>query len=615
MNINKTFLSDLENGFKSKSFERSPKLRSFLVEEKNNDFAEIASAFESAEISVYKRTILKEKLFMMMNINERKFDLRSLVQSFSAGAVAIALVFTSVLDLGGGIERANASSAISVSAVSGDVKVVRLGYELNVYPGFNITQSDRIKTAGGFVEMTFADNSVLRVNSNSEIVVDDLDIYSERTDSSMSIRKGSVWFNAFGGRNRLSEYDFKTSEMLVEVDDDSVLNVEVNDLFGQVSVFGESVEVNYKTQGQFQTSVLRKGDMIKVKKEQDSISVVDTVLLADDLESSQRTWFLENLKKDSIYRQGLAETSLLASKSKVGIRPDSLWYPLKEAQRATKKALTVDPVRKAEIELEIADEKLHEARILKVEGKDDLAQKTLDEYQENVSNVLEIASKVEKEDENVEVSALLKSSAKNLVETHKNEIIVEPNQKDELKDALLVTELKVAEASGDETKVKLKQLDEKIDELNFEIENEISIDIVDFEEKQEKIDEVVNDFKETVKKVSEEEEIIDEEITKLIEGSAKDLSEIVEEEDAPEIKDTIKDAVGIDIEAVELPLVNEQQVLLEQDVVKSRIEIEDLEKDAQVELEEVLEDNIEGILPEELLELEEDNSISSDIVE
>lgn len=583
MNINKKFLSDLDKGFKTKSFEKSSKLRSFLVDDDQVSSLSLFNAFEEAEISPYKRTMLKEKLFMMMNINERKFDLRSLIQSFSAATVALTLVFTSVLDIGV-IEQASASAVISVSAVSGDVKVVRLGNELSVYPGFNINQNDKIKTTGGFVEMIFADSSVLRINSNSEVVVDDLDIYAEKTDSSMSVRKGSVWFNAFGGRNRLSEYNFKTSEMLVEVDDDSVLNVEVNDLFGQVAVFGESVEVNYKTQGQFETSVLRKGDMIKVKKEQDSISVVDTVLLADDLEVNQRNWYLENLKKDSLYKQNLTETSILASKNKVGITPDSLWYPLKEAQRAAKMALTIDPVKKAEVELAIADEKLHEARVLKVEGKDDLAKKTLDEYQEKVGKVLEIADKVEKEDQNVEVSVQLKNSAKNLVEVHKKEIIIGPNQKDALKDALLVTELKVAEASGEQTKVKLKQLDEKIDELNFEIETKVSIDEQDVKEKKEEIDKVLLDFNETVKKASEEDNLIDDEITKLIEGSAKDLSEIVEEKDAPVIKDTVKQVVGIDIsvKAVEEEFGSEST--LEQDVVKSKIQLDELEKDAFIEL-------------------------------
>jgi hypothetical protein len=579
MNINKKFLSDLERGFKSKSYSKADDLKSFLINDNVNLVSSLSEAYKSAELSLYKKTVLKEKLFMIMNVNKKSFDIRNYVQSFAAGFMALALVFTSVLDIGS-IQTAQASVPIAVSAVSGDVKVVRLGNEMSVYPGFNITQKDMIKTTGGFVEMIFSDKSVLRINSNSEVTIDDLDIYVGKTDSSMSIKKGSVWFNAVGGDDRLSEYNFKTSEMLVEVDDDSVLNVEVNDLFGQVAVFGESAEVNYKTKGQFETSILRKGDLIKVKKEQGVISVVDTVLLADDLEINQRNWYLDNLKKDRLYKESLAETSLLASKDKVKIRPDSLWYPLKEAQRATKLAFTLDPVKKAEFELEIADQKLHEARILKVEGKDDLAKEALDQYQVNVSNALDIASKVESDGGDIAGSTKLKTSAKNLVESQKKELIVDNSEKDDLKDVLLITELKVAEASGEGTKVKLQQLDDKIDELN-KVGADLITDAESIEVKKQELDQVVVDFKEVVIEASESTDVLDDDISRLIEDSALDLSEIVEEEDAPVLKDAVKQAVGIDLNVLDSEnIAGNDENDLEQDVVKSKIKLDDLEDEA-----------------------------------
>lgn len=599
MNINKKFLSDLESGFKSTSYAKSADFKKFLTNDTSDLGLSLSEAYSSAELSVYKKTILKEKLFMIMNVNTKPFDIRNYVQSFAAGFMALALVFTSVLDIGG-VQTAQASVPISVSAVSGDVKVVRLGNELSVYPGFNITQKDMIKTTGGFVEMIFSDKSVLRINSNSEVSIDDLDIYVGKTDSSMSIKKGSVWFNAIGGDDRLSEYNFKTSEMLVEVDDDSVLSVEVNDLFGQVAVFGESAEVNYKTKGQFESSILRKGDLIKVKKEQGVISVVDTVLLADDLEINQRNWYLDNLKKDSLYKESLAETSLIASKDKFKVRPDSLWYPLKEAQRATKLALTLDPVKKAEFELEIADQKLHEARILKVEGKDDLAKEALDQYQLNVSNALDIASKVESDGSDIEGSTKLKESAKNLVESQKKELIVDNSEEDDLKDVLLITELKVAEASGEETKVKLQQLDDKIDELN-KVGSDLVTDAELIDVKKLELDQIVVDFKEIVIKASEDEEVLDDDITRLIEDSALDLSEIIADEQAPVLKDAVKQAVGIDLNVEDNYEVSGENDL-EQDVVKSKIKLESLEDEIIIESNDLDTSDVEVL--EEMIELE-----------
>lgn len=591
MNINKEFLSDLDGAFKAKKFKNSKKFKSFLVDDKVKFGLNLQKSFDEVEMSVYKKTVLKEKLFVAMGINEKKFEWRNYIQTFAAGFMALTLVFTSVFDYSGGIETASASSPISVSAVSGSVKVVRLGNELEVYPGFNLSPSDRVKTESGFVEMIFADTSVLRVDSNSELVVDDLNNFSGKTDSSMTIRKGSIWFNAFGGGDRLSEYNFKTSEMLVEIDDDSIIHLEVNDLYGQVAVFGESAEVNYKTQGAFQTSVLRKGDLIKVKQEQDAISVVDTVLLADDIQVGKRNWYLDNMKKDRLYEQSLVENSLLASRKKVKITSDSLWYPLKEAQRATKLALTINPVKKAAVELEIADEKLHEAKILSDEGKKDLAKETLDSYKKNVGNVLDIASKVEVETKDVESSVKLKNEAKTLVETHKKDLRANIESEEDLKEVLLDTELQVAEASGEKVKVKLKQLDEEIDSIN-KIESDLSVDGSVGVEKDAKVKKVIVDFTATVKEVTESEVELDEDVSKLIQERALDLSKIVKPEESPELENTVK-GIGIDLKAEvdkEKQAQDIEDASFDQDVVKSKIELDDLENEILIESKSEVED-------------------------
>jgi hypothetical protein len=329
---------------------------------------------------------------------------------------------------------------------------------------------------------------------------------------------------------------------------------------------------------------LRKGDLIKVKQEQDAISVVDTVLLADDIQVGKRNWYLDNMKKDRLYEQSLVESSLLASRKKVKITSDSLWYPLKEAQRATKLALTINPVKKAEVELEIADEKLHEAKILSDEGKKDLAKETLDSYKKNVGNVLELASKVEVETKDVESSAKLKNEAKNLVETHKKDLRSNDVDEEDLKEVLLDTELQVAEASGDKVKVKLKQLDEEIDSIN-KIENDLSTDVSSSVEKEAKVKKVIVDFTETVKEVTESKEELDEDVSKLIQERALDLSEIVDPTESPDLENTVKE-IGIDLKAEVVKQKETQDAedaRLDKDVVKSKIELDDLESEVLIE--------------------------------
>lgn len=588
--VDKQFLSDLEKGFKANKFSETKALRSFIVDENPEFDLGLSPVFESVKMPLYKRVVLKEKLMLAQNINLRSFDWKTLFQSMAAGFVALSLVITSVLDIGGA-QVAKASSPISVAGVSGDVKVVRLGNELDLYPGFNINPSDKIKTYSGFVELIFEDTSVLRVDKSSEVIVDEIKSFDGRTDSTLSVKSGSVWFNAFGGGNRLSEYNFKTSDLLVEIDDDSVINLEANELYGQVSVFDESAEVNYRKDGEFERSVLRKGDLIKVKREQGSVSVIDSVLLANQMESSERNWYLDNLKKDRIYEASLLENRLLASKEKVKITSDSLWYPLKEAQRATKLALTMDPVKKAEVELEIADEKLHEAQILAVEGKSELAEKAIEDYKKNVSNVLKVADEVGKNSD-IENSTKLKVDAKNMVESHKS--VVSSNVETlPLKQALKDTELQLAEVSGDKVKVKLKQLDEEIDEIVKEV-GKSNVASIDVEEPvvsgNEKLEKVIVDFTKVVEEASMELDR-DEDVSKLINEQVielkqlKEQAQVVNPELDEELENTLK-KVGIeDTEDVEGVL--EPELDGEEDVVKSKIEIDEL--DLVLDQEELLE--------------------------
>lgn len=612
----KDFIKEIGKTLETVNFEKKKNFRSFLVNDNsclNND---IKAAAESVRMPAYKKAILKEKLILASDLRKKEFVFGDIFKKVLSGGLAFAVLFAMVNTPYEFTDVAKASSPISVSAVSGNVKVLRLGQEINVYPSFQLSASDKVITQDGFVEIVFEDKSLLRVNENSNIVIDNINNFAGRTDSTISIKSGSFWFNAVGGANRTSEYNFRSPELLVEVDDDSVLSMEVNDLYGQVVVFSESAEVNYRSKESFQSSVLRKGDLIKVKKEQDEISVVDSVLLAEDISVNQRTWYLDNLKKDQLYKQSLADESLLKSRGRITVTPDSLWYPLKEAQRATKVALTLDPVKKAEVKLQIADEKLHEAKILTDEGKSDLAKKNLDQYKETLDNVIRIATEVEK-DQGAEVSLKLKNDAKNLVESHKQDIAVNTNSDKNLKEVILDSELKIAEVSGEATKVKLKQIDAKLDELQSKkliekIDTQTSLDaassisvITNFQVSEEDNDEaevLLKDFSNTVKELKD----VDEDVSKILNEQVVEIEElknqtvIKDENLSKELEADLKNLeTQLNITKVTSELVVSEDIT-DSTVIKAKIELDSLVevKDPvvmPVEVEPVVEPNI---LPE-----------------
>ena len=521
----KDLITDLSKVVKKVNFEKKQTFKSFLLSENSQSkFSELKDIFNEVNLPVHKRVILKEKLILAQNIDKSRFVFDIYVKKFLSGLLAFGILFGLASNPFKVSNVAKADSPISISAVSGNVKVLRLGQELDVYPSFQLAVNDKIVTQDGFVEVVFADKSVLRVKEDSKLVIDKVVSFAGKTDSTMTLRSGGFWFNAVGGANRNSEYNFRSSELLVEVDDDSVIAMEVNDLYGQVVVFAETAEVNYKTRESFQSSVLRKGDVIKVKKEQDSISVVDSVLLAEELGQFQRIWYLDNLRKDQVYKQYLFDESLIASRKRVVVTPDSLWYPLKEAQRATRVAFTFDPVRKVEVKLQIADEKLHEAKILTNDGRVDLAERSLSQYKQTLESVMELTGKVEAS-QGSEASTRLKSVTRNLIESHKSDVVVSANFDSSLKDVVLNSELKIADMAGDGNNVRLRQIDSRLDQFRQARLNS-NLDVnVGFEVSEGYDDQVVNllqDFSSVISNIS----VGDDQALRILSEQVGDIREL-----------------------------------------------------------------------------------------
>jgi hypothetical protein len=227
---------------------------------------------------------------------------------------------------------------------------------------------------------------------------------------------------------------------------------------------------------------------------------------------------------------------------------------------------------------------------------------------------LKVADEVGKNSD-IENSTKLKVDAKNMVESHKS--VVSSNVETlPLKQALKDTELQLAEVSGDKVKVKLKQLDEEIDEIVKEAEKSslVSVDVSSgvslVQEKNEKLEKVIVDFTKVVEEASMELDA-DEDVSKLINEQVielkqlKEQAQVVNPELDQELENTLKKA---GIEEQDDEVVAEEQNQGEEDVVKSKIQIDEL--DLVLDQEELLEmsEDVEVVedLDDELIESTEE---------
>lgn len=558
------FISDLKKGFKEVNSSKKSAFRSFLIEDNSSNL----KAFSSVAMSRSKKAILKEKLFSVLEYQESKNVWSYFSKPVFASFLVIAFLFSSVFEIGNwqGTNIAKASEDIVVAAVSGNVKVERSGEVFNVYSGFKILEKDKLMTNSGFLEIKFQDDSVARLGANTEVSLARVDGFTGKSDATLNLKKGNVWFNSISKSSGASEYDLQMRDLLVQIEDDAVLNMEVSDSFAKVIVFDEAVEVNYKSKSGFKSSILRKGDLINVKKEEDALNITDSVLLAEDVSKKNVDWYLDNLRLDTLYKSKINEGKILQSKERATVTPDSLWYPLKELQRSARLALSIDPVKKAEVKLGIADEKLHEAKVLSVNGKNDLAKKNLEDYKQTVNEVLQVVEE-KKKDANTDVSTQIQNEVKSLVKAHKD--IVDGTEDQDIVNTVLETELDVAEVSGDSTQVKLEQLEEKIDNAEDLIEEVKINELVDSSDTDDQIEE------EKAREVVEEalvelDEIISgseiDEVDAVLAEEIKEKAEAIEKTEEIEIEPNSEDTAKDDLEGVsEVIELDEDVVILKLD--------------------------------------------------
>jgi hypothetical protein len=428
--------------------------------------AKLKQDFNAVTIPAQVKMLLKEKLILIANVAMPSlFDrvlnsvrVKKLAASFAVFALILSLVFQPFTS----VNTVKASSPTRITNFSGDVKVNRSGELFEVQSEFVLTENDIIQTGeNSKVEVVFADESLLRLGDSTRLLISNLDNEVINSNNSIKLVSGELWVNTLGLAGSQASFEVNAGELTAEVQDSAVFDLEVTESYSRVVSLDNSVNLQLYDDGVFIPANLRKGQLVKVKKETPYNTYLDKMTFEDRLSDFDLDWFTKNFESDVEYRSKISESRSSERKAKAGLTPDSLFYPVKEFQRAAQLAVTFDPIKQSELEISIANQKLFEAEVLISRGKMDSAKKLLADYSADLSRVASTVQELNKNvtDTNKQQFKDLKNNLVESVNLQKKSFrdVLPTEEVYDVKMAINEAELLVAGSEVEKKKVELAQ--------------------------------------------------------------------------------------------------------------------------------------------------------------
>ena len=160
-----------------------------------------------------------------------------------------------------------------------------------------------------------------------------------------------------------------------------------------------------------------------------------------------------------------AAENTISFEKEAGITPDSMLYPVDKLTDEVSVKLKSNEEEKVEILTKIAQERLGESEVMAKEGKQDLAQEALKEYEENMNEAVKVIDTIVKEAKKVDAKDALVDKTTELTDEKLAAIDQENNQTEELKEQLTEQQEKSIEVLeqlqdtvSDNAKIKLEQV-------------------------------------------------------------------------------------------------------------------------------------------------------------
>jgi len=522
-------------------------------------WARIKQSIADVKLSVHGKAIMKEKLFAIVEGQRSWFDdfvsmfsVRRLIPKAVASVSAFALLFVMIIQPFTSVGIVSASSFTRIVGFEGEVFVERAGLKVAVDKEMGLQEGDKVVTGeGASAEIIYADDSISRLNESTKVSYTLLDDDTVNTHIDMEVIEGQVWNNVVGLVGEDAFFAVTADNLKAKVTDKSTFDIEVTDSYTRVVTLDNAVNLTLKRLNEVIPATLSKGKLVKVKKKTPYLSYLDTLSFNERLSEFDLDWYQDNLLNDKIYISNLEDEIYKIRRKEAGITPDSPLYPVKDLGRKARLALTVDPVKKEKVKLNIANQQLLEAEVLIAKGENDTAKELLDNFEETVVGV---AGRVDEiKEESFEKAEELSEDLKKSVKTHKKSLknVLPNSDVYEVKRAVKNVEVKIASDESEKQKVELKQAQESVIEAKELIENKEDVLAKEsIDEYVKKVDGIVED----VDDLSEDERkevisnLVDSKVTTL--GSLESVDSQEDDENDDELKASLEEARQVSLDGL-----------------------------------------------------------------
>ncbi|MDA1060304.1 MAG: FecR family protein [bacterium] len=319
----------------------------------------IRLAVSNLKLEKAAKVNIKEHIFSYIESHSQKRFFIGNIFAFHKKLISLAMVFVLFFGLFGFINIdtniVRAATFTKLESFEGGVLLEREGEFVDIYPGIEIRERDKIITGeDGQAVIEYFDDSVSRLANDSQIFVNELSGDSFRSRVSISLLGGSGWFKVVNLVESHSSFVVESSDVYASAYR-AAFNVHVDTDELEIGVFDNSVDVLSGTE----RGKVNSGEKIVV----DTVSKkVNSVQKLED-EEKDAEWIRDNLENDKLYLTAVDERLLTAKIEAIGIDMNDDFSLEKSLREDVLLFLTFDDVKKGKIELDLAEKDFVAAQV------------------------------------------------------------------------------------------------------------------------------------------------------------------------------------------------------------------------------------------------------------
>jgi len=235
--------------------------------------------------------------------------LKTAVQKTVAVTAGIVFFFANFFSYRNPLVQAGSENFLS--KISGEVFLIRDNDEFLASPGSEIFEKLTVKTENGTAEITFFEDSILRLAENSEINIKKISPNSFREDLGeveIDLQKGKIWVRTFVTGEKFSNFKISNGSMLIFAENNAAIEFKVKNYQRSVRVWDQAARIFTPN---FKEFFISSGQKLLCE-----FSDCDEMKIISEEENNEK-WVIENQLADSILLENFTAEKILQQQKKI----------------------------------------------------------------------------------------------------------------------------------------------------------------------------------------------------------------------------------------------------------------------------------------------------------